>query len=129
VVYFNLSRSAGIGQTETEERRVAYVALTRAMQGLLITGQAGSPSRFLQELAFDPKLSDFALPYLERRLRILLRRRLAAALGGGFSGWLRAEFAVWTGRINPESHHNDEPIDRLETEIRLRKSLQTGPGI
>jgi ATP-dependent exoDNAse (exonuclease V) beta subunit len=69
VVYFDLS-STRAGRIETnmpEERRVAYVGVTRAMDGLLVTADRQKPAPFLKELALNPAFDDFALAYLHRQ--------------------------------------------------------------
>ena len=57
VVYFNLSQGAHGEEPDEleEERRVAYVGVTRARRDILITAQRGRPSLFLRELVQDPR--------------------------------------------------------------------------
>jgi hypothetical protein len=130
VVYFNLSRGRGHAEDEADERRVAYVAVTRAGRGLLITADAGSPSPFLAELALNPVFDDFAEPYLERelnraRFRLAWRRRdwrglIAAVLapsdcpasGGSKSGMV----------LEPAGAEADR-IDLLASELHFRRVL------
>ncbi len=128
VVYFNLSRSSGVEKSHAEERRVAYVAVTRAKESLLITADSNAPSGFLFEWALDPELEDFALSHLERRLRWRRICGLAASLGGGVAGWLRAFFAACLGRTPGVIPGNDAAAERLASEIRMRRSLGSRAG-
>jgi len=66
VVYYNMSAPSVAVAPEAleEERRVAYVALTRARDHLLVTAPTGRQSPFLSEAALDPafsKTSSFGL--------------------------------------------------------------------
>jgi ATP-dependent DNA helicase UvrD/PcrA len=58
VIYFNLSKTdSNNKQTEfvEEERRVAYVGVTRPKEDLLITFSSNRPSSFLMEIALHPR--------------------------------------------------------------------------
>jgi superfamily I DNA/RNA helicase len=110
VVYFNLS-STGAGNIETnlsEERRVAYVGVTRAQQGLLITADEDHYSHFLVELALDPEFDNFALPYVERHVHIVRKKRdkithtLAAWHNKQKAYSQPSHFSWWPRRISPE---------------------------
>ena len=67
VVYFNLSKEAenNKGADFEEERRVAYVGTTRAINELLITFPAELPSRFLFELVLNPFFAKMTSEYLK----------------------------------------------------------------
>jgi DNA helicase II / ATP-dependent DNA helicase PcrA len=70
VVYFNLSRGSHSTHPDEieEERRVAYVAVTRARDNVLITAVDGKPSPFLFELTADPELAPLNLRQLRRKV-------------------------------------------------------------
>lgn len=78
MVYFNLSRSAHSVHPEEieEERRVAYVGVTRARDHILITAVQHKPSPFLLELTADPHYADYDLKQL-RQNRLAKQRELA----------------------------------------------------
>jgi len=72
VALFNLSQTFRAGEDgEEEERRVAYVGLTRASEGVFITGPELNPSRFLIELALDPDFRLIPTAELKRRAAAL----------------------------------------------------------
>jgi len=102
VVYFNLSRRAEERMTPEDERRVVYVGLTRAREGILVTADRDRPSRYLRECALMPGLNDFALPYLERIL-----------------AWARKKSLQYV-----DVDRSRYELDLLEEEIRLRKDLE-----
>lgn len=61
VAYYNLSSSVTEKATETEleeERRVAYVGVTRPKKSLIVTTQKGEISPFIREFFLNPKFSD-----------------------------------------------------------------------
>jgi len=76
VAFFNLSQDVRYIETTDweEERRVAYVGVTRARDNLLITALRSRPSRFLKELALNPKLQKYSTPKLQSQKSILQRR-------------------------------------------------------
>lgn len=58
VAYYNLVSSVTIKATETEleeERRVAYVGVTRPKESLIVTSQKGEISPFVNEFFLNPK--------------------------------------------------------------------------
>ncbi|HEX7572335.1 MAG TPA: ATP-dependent helicase, partial [Bacteroidota bacterium] len=58
VVFFDLSRRHRLREEEIEEeRRVAYVGLTRAKDSLLVTANGRRQSPFLHEAALDPQFA------------------------------------------------------------------------
>lgn len=68
VVYFNLSRDEKMEEEEVEEeRRVSYVAVTRAEKNILITAQEDDPSIFLKELFYNSEYEDISTNKLVRR--------------------------------------------------------------
>ena len=80
VVYFNLSQGAHSEESDEieEERRVAYVGVTRARQDILITAQRGRPSQFLRELVQDPRFKTYTMGRLIKERNALsnaLRRK------------------------------------------------------
>jgi len=80
VIYFNLSKEAenNKGADFEEERRVAYVGTTRAINELLITFPAESPSRFLIELVLNPFFAKMTIPYLKSVIEKINFRQLEA---------------------------------------------------
>jgi len=69
VIYFNLSKTdANNKQTELieEERRVAYVGVTRPKEDLLITFSSNKPSSFLMEIALNPRFKTVNTEELKR---------------------------------------------------------------
>jgi DNA helicase-2/ATP-dependent DNA helicase PcrA len=84
VVFFDLSRRHRLGEEETEEeRRVAYVGLTRAKESLLVTAAGRRQSPFLHEAALDPQFAGRMREDMESELRGLRKRirRLRPANG------------------------------------------------
>ncbi|HUI65486.1 MAG TPA: ATP-dependent helicase [Bacteroidota bacterium] len=74
VVYFDLSGAPG---TEVEEeRRVAYVAITRARSRVLITSRARKQSPFLRETILRPQFSARDTEDLSREKKILGARSI-----------------------------------------------------
>jgi DNA helicase II / ATP-dependent DNA helicase PcrA len=75
VVYFNLSKSKISQSHIEEERRIAYVGVTRPKNDLLVTFSSGKPSDFLLELAQNPQYKEWSTEALaamavERRRRV-----------------------------------------------------------
>jgi DNA helicase-2/ATP-dependent DNA helicase PcrA len=111
VVLFDLSRRRRPVPVELEEeRRVAYVALTRAKDALLITADRRRQSRFLREAALDPQFSGRMREDLESELRGCLKRCRRMIAAGG-SAHLRNAADL---RRN---------IDALREELRCRAML------
>jgi ATP-dependent exoDNAse (exonuclease V) beta subunit len=77
VVYFNLSEKSNNKKIDDveEERRVAYVAVTRPKDNLLVTSLKSKPSPFLKELALSPDLKKYTNPELQVRLTKKKRTR------------------------------------------------------
>ncbi len=116
VVFFDLSRRRRPIPVEfEEERRVAYVALTRAKDALLITADRRRQSRFLREAALDPQFSARMREDLESELRGLLKRRRRLIVKGR-SGHLG----------NAADLLRD--IDALLEELRCRAMLSHPPA-
>lgn len=126
VVYFNLSGGGGTALDEADERRVAYVGVTRAGRGLLVTSGLDRPSPFLAEMALNPNFDDFAEPFLQRLL--LGARRRALWEQRDWRSWL-ASFWAWPiqeGEAEAAPAVGltaDRDIDLLSTELRFRRIL------
>ena len=100
VVFFDLTRRHRPPPDQVEEeRRVAYVALTRARDALLVTANGRRQSPFLREAALDPQFAG--------RMREDLESELA---------WLRKR----TG--------NSPVIREIEEELRCRSMLSRDPS-
>ncbi len=111
VVLFDLSRRHRHAKENVEEeRRVAYVALTRAKDALLITANGRRQSPFLREAALDPRFARRMREDLESELRGLRSRlrRLPAASSGAA---LRRKDGLC------------EVIGQIEEELRCRAAL------
>jgi superfamily I DNA/RNA helicase len=138
VVYFNFNRS-GMGEAVSipEERRVAYVGVTRAQRGLLLTADEEFYSPFLIEFALNPALADYAKPYLERQ--IALARKTCERLSRKRTALLPVpppRLRAWLPRPNGESRARalamlegelaevEAHLEELETELRFRKILK-----
>jgi DNA helicase II / ATP-dependent DNA helicase PcrA len=76
VVYFNLSKTSLPPSHVEEERRVAYVGVTRPKKDLLVTFSSVKPSTFLLELAQNPRYKEKSSEDLAS-LAPECRRRLA----------------------------------------------------
>jgi superfamily I DNA/RNA helicase len=120
IIYFNLSRR-GSALTESDERRVVYVGVTRAKEQLLITADSERYSHFLRELALNPSFSDYAEPFLQRKLfhhyrKNLLRKRK-------FSAWM----ASWVQPPDPgtllQSVIKYPAMEPYATELSFRSIL------
>lgn len=73
VIYYNLSsRVTENRNTLEEERRVAYVAVTRAIQSIRITAPKKDYALFLDELLIDPALKQNSSFQVRRQLKKLL---------------------------------------------------------
>jgi superfamily I DNA/RNA helicase len=76
LVYFNLSDTVDQDESELEqERRVAYVGATRAIESLLITIPESNHSRFAEELFLSPEFYGMSDRKLQRFLRRLRKQR------------------------------------------------------
>jgi ATP-dependent exoDNAse (exonuclease V) beta subunit len=53
-----------------EERRVTYVGVTRAREGIFITALKSKPSKFLPEVAFNPELKSFSTVKLQSEISL-----------------------------------------------------------
>jgi superfamily I DNA/RNA helicase len=106
VVYFNLSDdTAEIAEEAIEdERRVAYVAMTRAKEHLFVTTPRGRPSPFLREAALNPEWDRcWTFTLVMKRFSLRIRRLIMAHLA---------------------SHDERKTLyDALDREIALRKKL------
>jgi DNA helicase II / ATP-dependent DNA helicase PcrA len=125
VVYFNLSQgshSTHPGDVE-EERRVAYVAVTRARDDILITAVEGKPSPFLFELVADPELAPLTLKQLRRRLAEQ-QRRLAQGQRHIEKRQRRDPRHSELAALTQQQSAWAEGIARLETEIEARLRLK-----
>ena len=115
VIYFNLSADGHSSEPDEieEERRVAYVAATRAQTRLLITAEQGNTSPFLRELLSDPELARFTTGELIRERNALQKK--------GRGRKRRADDA-------DQAAERAARIVRLEAEIDLRRRLApSGP--
>src|SRR5215212_7530419 len=77
VIYFNLSQTENNSQKAQfieEERRVAYVAATRAKDDLLITFSSTKPSDFLAEISLNPKFKALKNDELQHKHVACMRR-------------------------------------------------------
>ena len=116
VVLFDLSRRHRLGEEEIEEeRRIAYVGLTRAKESLLVTATGRRQSPFLHEAALDPQFTGRMREDMESELRGLRKRilRLRSAEGETAS---RKRAGLCRG------------AEALEEELRCRTMLSLPPG-
>ena len=115
VVFFDLSRRhrPGAGETE-EERRVAYVGLTRAKDSLLVTANGRRQSPFLREAALDPQFAGRMREDMQSELSELLKkiRRLSSANGTAASRKMTSLVQV---------------VSSLQEELRCRSMLSLPP--
>ena len=113
VVYFNVS-ARGFGGTDEaeEERRVAYVAVTRAIDGILITAPTDKCSPFVRELALNPDYRGASLAAVAPRLGWHRLRRW----------WLRRRAA--NGPPSAAVMAADHTAADLATELRMRRILR-----
>jgi DNA helicase-2/ATP-dependent DNA helicase PcrA len=111
VVVFDLSRRHRLGRDEIEEeRRVAYVALTRAKESLLLTASGRRQSPFLRESALNPEFAGRMREDMESELRGLRGRLRRLPPGKGES-----LVQTRTGLL--------ALIDALEEELRCRSMI------
>lgn len=76
LVYFNLSDTVDQDESELEqERRVAYVGATRAIESLLVTIPESNHSRFAEELFLNPEFYGVSESKLRRLLKRLRKQR------------------------------------------------------
>ena len=115
VVFFDLSRRHRLREEEIEEeRRVAYVGLTRAKDSLLVTANGRRQSPFLHEAALDPRFSGRMLEDMESELRGLRKRiRRPGGTAGGAASRKRATLC--------------QDTYALEEELRCRSMLSPLP--
>jgi len=112
VVYFNLADEVAARPEEVEEeRRVAYVAVTRAVDALLVTAPVSGYSRFVPELVLNPALQKTSTAMLAVRL------------------WWLEGCRRWRARRGAEGRP-DRPRDgdrgriaRLEAELGFRRQI------
>ena len=118
VVFFDVSRRRRLAPEEVEEeRRVAYVGLTRARNALLITANARRQSPFLRESALNPDYGSRMRADMESELRSLRWRytRLHARQNGSLS------------RSGADAGALRRRIDALEDELLCRSELSMLP--
>ena len=122
VVLFNLAmNSHDHSATELEEeRRVAYVGVTRAISGLLITAPEEAYADFLLEVALNPEFAKLTNSSLAKRIK-QARNKLQRlpTKGVPFSSLLSKPGR--TGQLDKEALQ--EKLDELEEEQRLRQIL------
>ncbi|HTS00022.1 MAG TPA: ATP-dependent helicase [Bacteroidota bacterium] len=112
VVFFDMSRRRRPRREEIEEeRRVAYVGLTRARDALLVTAESRRQSPFLREAALNPACRMLTRVDLANKLRVL-RRRYAGACRRTCGAARRAD-----------ASHLRMEIDTLEEEFLCRSML------
>lgn len=116
VVYFDMSRRRRLGEEEMEEeRRVAYVGLTRAKDSLLVTANGRRQSPFLQEAALDPQFAG------------RMREDMQSELGGLRKRFCRVS-AVTGDLASQRRVRLCQTIDALEEELRCRSMLSLPPA-
>jgi DNA helicase-2/ATP-dependent DNA helicase PcrA len=115
VVFFDLSRRRRLGEKEIEEeRRVAYVGLTRAKDSLLVTANGRRQSPFLHEAALDPQFARRMREDMESELTGLRKRiRRLTTVKGEAAARKRARLC--------------QDTDALEEELRCRSMLSLPP--
>jgi DNA helicase II / ATP-dependent DNA helicase PcrA len=134
VVYFNLSRAKISPSHIEEERRIAYVGVTRPKNDLLVTFSSGKPAEFLLELAQNPQYRGWSTEALiamaaERRRRAAKetfhKKRLEAEKENGeavFDELVNAQArrrSAWLNQIQAwRIHRAEQKISRLKEKIR-----------
>ena len=116
VVFLDLSRRHRLREGEIEEeRRVAYVGLTRAKDSLLVTANGRRQSPFLREAALDPQFAGRMREDMESELAGLRKRiRRFHSVDGEVAARRRARLCL--------------DIDALEEELRCRSMLGLPPA-
>ena len=122
VIVFNLSRRGGTAQSEADERRVAYVGMTRARDHLLITADAERPSHFIKEALLNPAFSDFADPYLLRKFVYACRREYLHQ--NCIRSWLISLFRPPTPTSVDLALLDAPRVERYATELQFRNQLR-----
>ena len=125
-----------------EERRLFYVAVTRATDNLIVTAVAGGvdgdqPSRFLEQLGVEPVLIEsrparaLALAPLVAVLRRTLESDASPALKAAAAQRLHT-LSAWTSLANPQNWWgvrelttNERPVRPLDEPVRLSGSAIT----
>lgn len=125
-----------------EERRLFYVAVTRAMDNLIVTAVDGGtdgdqPSRFVAQLGVEPVLIEsrparaLALSSLVAALRRTLESDASAALKAAAAQRLRT-LSEWTPLADPENWWglrelttNEQPVRPVDEPLRLSGSAIT----
>ena len=116
VVFFDLSRRHRLREEEMEEeRRVAYVGLTRAKDSLLVTATGRRQSPFLYEAALDPQFAGRMREDMESELEGLRKRIRRVSTGRGEA-------------VSRKRARLSQDADALEEELRCRFMLGLRPG-
>jgi superfamily I DNA/RNA helicase/very-short-patch-repair endonuclease len=146
VIYFNLSKTdAKNKQTELieEERRVAYVGVTRPKEDLLITFSSNKPSNFLMEIALNPRFKTVNNNELRRssasRTRQLRKEKIifeqmvaekgeATTLFNELTQQHAGQGPIWLHGLiwkyqNWRITHTSERIERID--LKIKKHLET----
>lgn len=121
VIYFNLSRGSHSTHPDEveEERRVAYVGVTRARDNVLITAVDGKASPFLLELTADPALAPLNLKQL--RQKVVRQQRQLSRLQRQIDKQRRNDPLQAAGTcLEKEKSEVVAHIARLENEINAR---------
>jgi DNA helicase-2/ATP-dependent DNA helicase PcrA len=115
VVFFDMSRRHRPGKDEEEEeRRVAYVGLTRAKDSLLVTANGRRQSPFLREAALDPQFTGRMREDLESELEGLRKR-------------IRRLRPVAGEVVSQKYFRIRHDVEALEDELRCRAMLGMTP--
>jgi DNA helicase-2/ATP-dependent DNA helicase PcrA len=115
VAYFNLAETEfANSQGEEEERRVAYVGLTRAIDSLLVTAPQDKYSDFLLEASMNPEWLRFSLPELMKKNR-QARQKLAA----GESASRKKHAFLAAGKNDPQEL--ERIVQETDQEIEMRR--------
>jgi DNA helicase-2/ATP-dependent DNA helicase PcrA len=149
VVYFNLSQDSRLTAESDieEERRVAYVGVTRARDNIFITALKDKPSVFLREVAFNPELKSISVIKLQAEIasnnRKLQKLQHIVEVREGKKDRLLHKFPELQGKQTLRSYSllrsafswwrerrieaASKKIDLLESEILSIKQAQMGP--